>query len=56
MLKHYVVVTGLIFALITIAHLARFAYEPHLMRDPIYLALTCLAAGLAGWAWQLWRR
>ena len=56
-MKAYVTITGVLFALITVAHILRIAYaEPRLARDPGYLLLTALAAGLAIWAARLvWR-
>ncbi len=56
-MKAYLVTTGIIFALITLAHVWRvFAEGPHLATDPIFVALTFLAAGLSVWAWRLlWR-
>ena len=55
-MKPFLVVTGTIFALIVVAHVARIASEPNLARDPWFLALTLLSAGLSAWAWRLWWR
>jgi hypothetical protein len=56
-MRAYLVTTGLIFALIVVAHIARILGESaELARDPAYLALTLLAAGLSGWAGFLLRR
>jgi hypothetical protein len=55
-MKTYVMTTGALFALITIAHLLRIIAEwPHLATDPFYIPLTLLAAGLGLWAWRLLR-
>ena len=56
-MRAYVAITGALFALITVAHLLRIVYaEPRLARDPGYLLLTAVAAGLAIWAARLvWR-
>jgi hypothetical protein len=56
-MKVYVTITGVLFALITLAHFWRMIYaEPHLATDPWYLLLTALAAGFAIWAAKLiWR-
>jgi hypothetical protein len=56
-MKAYVTVTGVLFALITLAHFWRMIYtEQHLAADPWYLLLTALAGGLALWAAKLvWR-
>lgn len=55
-MKPYVITTGIIFALITIAHLARMAMEPHVLTEPLYLLLTLLSAALAVWAVVVLRR
>ena len=55
-MKVYVITTGVIFALITIAHLARMVVEPRTLTEPVYLFLTLLSAALAIWAVTLLRR
>lgn len=56
-MKAYVITTGVIFGLLTLAHLWRvFAQEPHLARDPWFILFTVIAAGLCLWAWRLLRR
>jgi hypothetical protein len=51
MVRAYVITTGTVFGLIFLAHLARVLIEGVVVaRDPIFLALTALAAGLALWA------
>jgi len=55
-MRSYVIATGVIFGLITIAHLWRIAEEPHLAREPWFLGLTALSAALAVGAWRLARR
>jgi hypothetical protein len=53
-MRAYVITTGTIFGLIFLAHLARLYLEGgDRARDPIFLALTALAAGLAAWAWRV---
>jgi len=54
-MKAYVLTTGAIFALITLAHVWRMVAEPRVATEPWYLALTLLAAGLGVWAWRLLR-
>ena len=59
-MKAYLITTCVVFALVTVAHLAR---APELMSrassDPmefaIMMLLTILSAGLALWAWRLLR-
>ncbi len=56
-MKAYLITTGTIFGLITIAHVLRmFAEGVHQATDPVFLLLTFVAAGLSFWAWRLlWR-
>jgi uncharacterized membrane protein len=56
-MKIYVVTTGILFGLITVAHILRMIREdPHLATDPWYLLITVIAAGLCVWAGLLvWR-
>jgi len=55
-MKAYLVSTGGLFGLITLAHLWRIIDEwPHLATDPLYLLLTAAAAALCLWAWLLLR-
>jgi len=55
-MRAYIITTGAIFALITIAHVARLATESHVLREPIFLLLTILAAALSVWAFVVLRR
>ncbi|MGI8430773.1 MAG: hypothetical protein ACR2MW_00565 [Chthoniobacterales bacterium] len=56
-MKAYVTTTGAVFALLTLAHLWRIIWEkPELARDPLFLAITAIAAGLAVWAGVVLRR
>ena len=56
-MKAYVIITGVIFALITAAHIWRIIAEsPRLLGDPSFVLLTVAAAGLAVWAWLLVQR
>ena len=55
-LKAYVVTTGVVFALIVLAHVLRVVEEgSHLAKEPSFLLVTAAAAGLAAWAWALAR-
>ena len=54
-MKRYVIVTGLIFALLTMMHVWRMIEEPHLARDPWFLFITIAAAGLSLGAWRVVR-
>lgn len=55
-MKAYVITTGAVFGLITLAHVVRIIAEgPHLVTDPWYVLLTVVAAALSLWAWRLLR-
>jgi hypothetical protein len=45
-LRTYVIVTGVVFGLLTLAHVWRLV-EPHLARDPFFIVATLVAAFLA---------
>ncbi len=50
-MKAYLITTGVIFGLITLAHLLRMVMEGmQLVREPVYILLTVVAAGLCLWA------
>ena len=56
-MKAYVIATGAVFALLTLAHLWRIIWEkPELVRDPLFLAITAMATVLAVWAGVVLRR
>lgn len=55
-MRLYVIITGAIFALITVAHLARMVMEPRVLTEPEYILLTILSAALAIWAVVVLRR
>jgi hypothetical protein len=53
-MKAYIMTTGSVFGLITIAHILRIIEEgPHLLTEPLWVILTLAAAGMALWAWRL---
>jgi hypothetical protein len=55
-MKTYVMTTGAIFGLLTVAHLWRIVEErPLLSADPWYVLITLAAAALCLWAWRLLR-
>ena len=50
-MRAYVVTTGILFGLVTLAHLLRMVYESRaLATDPAYLILTAAAGALCVWA------
>ena len=56
-MKSYIVTSGVIFALLALAHVARVVVEPwRLAREPEYIAITLLAVAMAVWAYRAYRR
>ena len=50
-MKTYVVTTGMLFGLVTLAHVLRIVYESRaLASDPWYLLITVATAALSVWA------
>jgi len=43
-MRSYVVATGVVFGLLTLAHLWRIVEEPHLASDPWFILITITAA------------
>jgi hypothetical protein len=56
-MKAYVITTGAVFGLLTLAHIWRLIAErPQLGTEPWYLLITVAAAGFCIWALRLlWR-
>ena len=55
-MKTYVMTTGAIFGLLTLAHLLRIIAEgTHLARSPWYVLITVAAGAMCLWAWRLLR-
>lgn len=55
-MRAYLITTGTVFGLITLAHLLRMIFEGReRATDPAYILLTILAAALCGWSWRLLR-
>jgi hypothetical protein len=55
-MKAYIITTGTVFGLITLAHVWRALVEgPRLATDPVFLLLTVLSAALCFWACRLLR-
>ena len=56
-MRTYVMTTGVIFALLAVAHVWRMAVESwRLAREPEYIVITLIAVGLSVWAFRLVRR
>ena len=55
-MRAYVMTTGVLFGLITLAHVWRVFEEGRgLATDPSFILLTIAAAALSLWAWRLIR-
>jgi hypothetical protein len=54
-MKAYLMTTGGVFALITLAHIWRMTAEPSIAKEPWFVLLTVAAASLSVWAWRLVR-
>jgi len=54
-MRAYVMTTGVVFGLLTLAHLWRIIVERHLATDPIFIVITVIAASLCVWAWRVLR-
>lgn len=55
-MKTYVITTGVVFGLITLAHLLRIIAEgPRLLTEPAWVLLTIAAGALSVWAFRLVR-
>ncbi|HEY6064677.1 MAG TPA: hypothetical protein VIY96_00885 [Thermoanaerobaculia bacterium] len=56
-MRAYLMTSGAVFGLVTLAHLWRMIDEwPRMAMEPWYLLLTAASAALAVWAWRLLRR
>jgi hypothetical protein len=55
-MRIYVMITGGLFALLTLVHVWRLVEERNLATDPFFILITLLAAGLGVWALSLLRR
>ena len=55
-MRAYVMTTGTIFGLVTLAHVWRMVEERQLATTPWYIAITAASAALAVWAWWVRKR
>jgi hypothetical protein len=55
-MKAYVMTTGAVFGLITLAHVLRVVAEgPRLVSEPFFVLMTVLSTALCLWAWRVLR-
>jgi hypothetical protein len=53
-MRTYTIVTGVVFALIVVAHIARVALEGfHVLKDPFFLGSSVLFTIFCGWSLKL---
>jgi hypothetical protein len=50
-MKTYVITTGAVFGLLTVAHVWRVFLEPHLAKEPWFILFTLIAFALSLWSW-----
>lgn len=55
-MKAYLATTGILFVLLTVAHIVRGVQETHLIREPWFILLTIAPCILAVWALRLYRQ
>ena len=54
--KSYVIITGTVFGLLTLAHIWRVIAEgPRMAANPFFVLITLVSAALCIWAWRLLR-
>ena len=57
LMRAYVITTGIVFAVLVVAHILRALAEgSQLMKQPLYILTTLAAAALFVWAMSLLRR
>jgi hypothetical protein len=55
-MRIYVITTGAVFGLLTLAHIWRGVEERHLATEPWFILITVASAALCLWAFRLvWR-
>jgi uncharacterized membrane protein len=56
LVKAYIITTGAVFGLLTVAHVWRIFLEPHLAKELWFLLFTLIALALSLWAWRVLKR
>lgn len=54
-MRAYLATTGILFVLLTVAHIVRVFQEPHLAGEPWFWLVTVAPCALAVWAMRLYR-
>jgi hypothetical protein len=52
-MRIYIVATGIIFALLTLAHIWRFIVEPSQRTNPFFIVVTIISALMSLVAWRM---
>ena len=56
-MKAYILISGTLFGLIVVAHIARVVSESlSVAKDPWFILSTAISAGMCYWSWRLLRR
>jgi len=56
-MKNYLLVSGIVFLLVVVAHVARIAAEgTRLLKEPTFVFTSILSVALVGWACRLYRQ
>ena len=55
-MKAYILTTGVIFGIVTLAHVWRMVEERQMATEPWYILITVVTGALCLWAWQVVRR
>lgn len=55
-MKAYLTTTGIVFALLTVAHIWRITVESAIARDPWFIMTTVISTALCIWAFRLLRQ
>lgn len=55
-MRSYLATTGILFVLLTVAHIVRAFQETHLVREPWFWLVTVIPGVLAVWALKLFRK
>jgi hypothetical protein len=55
-MRPYVIVTGVLFGLVTLAHIWRLTEEPDLLKQPFFIVITLAAAAMCLWSFRAARR
>ncbi|MET0212841.1 MAG: hypothetical protein ABW292_07560 [Vicinamibacterales bacterium] len=55
-MRAYVLTTGVIFGIVTLAHVWRMIEEKPMATEPWYILITVATGALCLWAWRVLRR